>query len=122
MTARLATTDDNTMPSASEVGAIRDSATITRSARQQPQVGAIEFDSGYLSPYFVTHPERMEVAFENVYILIRQEKINSRKDLLPLLERIAKSGKPGSLSQTTLEATHWLRWSFTSCVACKWRP
>jgi len=94
MTARVATADDSIMPCANEADALRDSATITRNARHQPQVGAIEFDSGYLSPYFVTHPERMEVAFENAYILIHQEKINSRKDLLPLLEQIAKSGKP----------------------------
>jgi len=94
MTARLAAADDSIMPCANEADALRDSATITRNARHQPQVGAIEFDSGYLSPYFVTRPERMEIAFENVYILIHQEKINSRKDLLPLLEQIAKSGKP----------------------------
>jgi chaperonin GroEL len=94
MTARLATAGDSTMPRANEAGAIRDSAMITRGARHQPQGGAIEFDSGYLSPYFVTHPERMEIVFENVYILIHQEKINSRKDLLPLLEQIAKVGRP----------------------------
>src|SRR5579862_2473921 len=94
MTARLATGGDSAMPCANEAGAIRDSAMITRSARHQPQVGTIEFDSGYLSPYFVTHPERMEIVFENVYILIHQEKINSPKDLLPLLEQIAKSDKP----------------------------
>jgi chaperonin GroEL (HSP60 family) len=54
----------------------------------------VQFDCGYLSPYFITDPERMEVAFENVYILIHEKKISSREDLLPLLEQIAKSGKP----------------------------
>ncbi|HEX4488798.1 MAG TPA: chaperonin GroEL [Terriglobales bacterium] len=57
-------------------------------------VEGMQFDRGYLSPYFVTDPERMEVALENVYILIHEKKISSMKDLLPLLEQIAKSGKP----------------------------
>jgi chaperonin GroEL len=61
---------------------------------KKPPVGAIQFDCGYLSPHFVTHPERMEVAFENVYILIHEEKISSTEELLPLLEQITKSGKP----------------------------
>src|SRR6202034_927339 len=49
---------------------------------------------GYLSPYFVTDPERMEVAFENAYVLIHEKKISSMKDILPLLEQISKGGKP----------------------------
>ena len=57
-------------------------------------VEGMQFDRGYLSPYFVTDPERMEVALENAYILIHEKKISSMKDLLPLLEQIAKSGKP----------------------------
>ena len=57
-------------------------------------VEGMQFDRGYLSPYFVTDPERMEVAFENAYILINEKKISSMKDLLPLLEQIAKTGKP----------------------------
>jgi len=57
-------------------------------------VEGMQFDRGYLSPYFVTDPERMEVALENCYILINEKKISSMKDLLPLLEQIAKSGKP----------------------------
>src|SRR5437588_3689107 len=57
-------------------------------------VEGMQFDRGYLSPYFVTDPERMEVAFENAYILIHEKKISSMKDVLPLLEQIAKSGKP----------------------------
>src|SRR5581483_11211924 len=57
-------------------------------------VEGMQLDRGYLSPYFVTDPERMEVTFENAYILINEKKINSMKDVLPLLEQIAKSGKP----------------------------
>ena len=57
-------------------------------------VEGMQFDRGYLSPYFVTDPERMECALEDVYILIHEKKISSMKDLLPLLEQIAKSGKP----------------------------
>jgi len=57
-------------------------------------VEGMQFDRGYLSPYFVTDPERMEAVLENVHILIHEKKISSMKDLLPLLEQIAKSGKP----------------------------
>ena len=57
-------------------------------------VEGMQFDRGYLSAYFVTDPERMEVTLENAYILIHEKKISSMKDLLPLLEQIAKSGKP----------------------------
>ena len=57
-------------------------------------VEGMQFDRGYLSPYFVTDPERMEVALENALILINEKKISSMKDLLPLLEQIAKGGKP----------------------------
>jgi len=57
-------------------------------------VEGMQFDRGYLSPYFVTDPERMEVAFENAYILINEKKISSMKDILPVLEQISKSGKP----------------------------
>jgi chaperonin GroEL len=57
-------------------------------------VEGMQFDRGYLSPYFVTDPERMECVLEDAYILIHEKKISSMKDLLPLLEQIAKSGKP----------------------------
>ena len=52
------------------------------------------FDRGYLSPYFVTDPERMEAVLEDVYILNHEKKISTMKDLLPVLENVAKSGKP----------------------------
>jgi len=57
-------------------------------------VEGMQFDRGYLSPYFVTDPERMEAVLEDPYILIHEKKISSMKDLLPLLEQVARSGKP----------------------------
>ncbi|MGH9869929.1 MAG: chaperonin GroEL [Candidatus Polarisedimenticolia bacterium] len=57
-------------------------------------VEGMQFDRGYLSPYFVTDPERMECVLEDVYILIHEKKISSMKDLLPILEQVAKMGRP----------------------------
>jgi len=57
-------------------------------------VEGMQFDRGYLSPYFVTDPERMEVVLEEPYLLIHEKKISAMKDLLPILEQVAKSGKP----------------------------
>jgi chaperonin GroEL len=57
-------------------------------------VEGMQFDRGYLSPYFVTDPERMEVSFDDCLILLNEKKISSMKDLLPLLEQVAKSGRP----------------------------
>ncbi len=57
-------------------------------------VEGMQFDRGYLSPYFVTDPERMEVVLEDAYVLLHEKKISSMKDLLPLLEQVARSGKP----------------------------
>jgi chaperonin GroEL len=71
--------------------------TVEESKTLETQLDVVEgmqFDRGYLSPYFVTDPERMEAVLENAYILIHEKKISSMKDLLPLLEQIAKSGKP----------------------------
>jgi chaperonin GroEL len=57
-------------------------------------VEGMQFDRGYLSPYFVTDPDRMECVFENCLILIHEKKISSMKDLLPVLEQVAKMGRP----------------------------
>ncbi|HTD23564.1 MAG TPA: chaperonin GroEL [Terriglobales bacterium] len=71
--------------------------TVEESKTMETQLDVVEgmqFDRGYLSPYFVTDPERMEAVLEDAYILIYEKKISSMKDLLPILEQIAKSGKP----------------------------
>jgi chaperonin GroEL len=57
-------------------------------------VEGLQFDRGYLSPYFVTNPEKMETSFEEPYILIHEKKISGLRDLLPVLEKIAQTGKP----------------------------
>jgi len=57
-------------------------------------VEGMQFDKGYLSPYFVTNPEEMEALLENAYILINEKKISSLKDMLPLLEKVAKTSRP----------------------------
>ena len=57
-------------------------------------VDGMQFDRGYLSPYFITDPDKMEVALEDCYILIHDKKIGSMKDLLPVLEKVAQTGKP----------------------------
>jgi len=57
-------------------------------------VEGMQFDRGYLSPYFVSDPERMEAVLEDPYILINEKKISSMKDLLPVLEQVARAGKP----------------------------
>jgi chaperonin GroEL len=71
--------------------------TVEESKTMETQLEVVEgmqFDRGYLSPYFVTDPERMEAVLENPFILIYEKKISSMKDLLPLLEQVAKSGTP----------------------------
>src|SRR5213595_773880 len=57
-------------------------------------VDGMQFDRGYVSPYFVTDPEKMEAALEEAFILIHDKKISSMKDLLPVLEKVAQQGKP----------------------------
>lgn len=93
MMAKLATRDELTLAGVEDADAILD-GNLHGSAGAKPQVGGLQFNCGYLSPYFITDPERMEVALENAYVLIHEKKISFRKDLLPLLEQIAKSGKP----------------------------
>jgi chaperonin GroEL len=66
-------------------------------------VEGMQFDRGYLSPYFVTDPERMEAKIDDAYVLIHEKKISSMKDLLPILETIAKTGKPFLLIAEDIE-------------------
>jgi chaperonin GroEL len=63
----------------------------------------MQFDRGYLSPYFVTNPERMEVVLEDAVILIHEKKLSVMKDMLPLLEQVARAGKPFLIIAEDLE-------------------
>jgi hypothetical protein len=94
MTAKLATVDDHILAGVEAPGAMNDRSIVPSRVSDKPQGRFMQFDSGYLSPYFVTDHERMEVAFENAYILIHEKQIGSKQDLLPLLEQITKAGKP----------------------------
>ena len=80
-------------------------------------VEGMQFDRGYLSPYFVTDPERMEAIQENAYILIHEKKISSMKDVLPLLEQISKSGKPLLIIAEDVEGEALATWSSHNCGA-----
>jgi chaperonin GroEL (HSP60 family) len=93
MTAKLATVDEHILANAEGSGAIPDRSTSSSRAKEKPLAGGIQFGCGYLSPFFITDPERMEVAFEDVYVLVYPGKISSKKDLLPLLEQITKNSK-----------------------------
>ncbi|RJP28713.1 MAG: chaperonin GroEL [Candidatus Omnitrophota bacterium] len=86
-------------------------------------VEGMQFDQGYLSPYFVTDTERMECLLEDPYILIHEKKIASLKDLLPLLEKIARSGKPLLIVAEEVEGealatlvVNKIRGTFTACA------
>jgi chaperonin GroEL (HSP60 family) len=94
MAATLATAAERTLAYARGSGDARDASIACSGANEKPQIGEVQFDCGYLSPFFVTDPERMEVAFDNAFVLFQQGKIASKKDLFPLLDQIAKTGKP----------------------------
>jgi chaperonin GroEL len=66
-------------------------------------VDGMQFDRGYLSPYFITDPEKMEAVLEDAYVLVHEKKISVMKDLLPVLEKVAQSGKPLLLIAEDLE-------------------
>jgi chaperonin GroEL (HSP60 family) len=94
MTAKLATVHGPIWARADEAGPARDGSMLEHSASAKPRVGSAKFDCGYLSPHFVTDRERMEVVFENVYVLIHEKKLSSKNDLLPVLEQIVRSSRP----------------------------
>jgi chaperonin GroEL (HSP60 family) len=94
MTAKLATVHDRILARVEEAAAVRDGNSLRHRASDKPRVGSLQFGCGYLSPYFVTDPERMEVVFLDAYVLIHEKKISSKSDLIPILEQITKSGKP----------------------------
>src|ERR1700678_4239218 len=93
MTAKLATVEDHILADVEAAGGTGDGSIVPRSASDMPLGSFVQFDSGYLSPYFVTDPERMEVAFENAYILIHETQIGSSETRSRYLSR-SKSGKP----------------------------
>lgn len=93
MTAKLASTNDRISARVQDA-IICDGTFIPPSANAEPQPVGVQFDCGYLSPYFITDPERMEARLEDPYILTHENKLSSRSDLVPLLEQITKSGKP----------------------------
>jgi chaperonin GroEL len=94
MTAQLARVSDRILAHAEDAGVIRNGSIIPSITADRPPIRRMQFDSGYLSHYFIAGPERMEVFFDNVYVLVHEGPISSRKDLLPLLEQITKSGRP----------------------------
>ncbi|MBI2425639.1 MAG: chaperonin GroEL [Candidatus Hydrogenedentes bacterium] len=86
-------------------------------------VEGMQFDKGYLSPYFVTNSENMECALDDAYILIHEKKVSSLKDLLPLLEQVAKAGKPLLIIAEDVEGealatlvVNKIRGTFTACA------
>ena len=86
-------------------------------------VEGMQFDRGYLSPYFVTDPEKMEVSLEDAYILLNEKKISNMKDMLPVLEQIAKMGKPLVIISEDVEGealatlvVNKLRGTLTTCA------
>lgn len=93
MTAKLATVDERIWARVGEARRpVRDGNMLEHSGSDKPR--STQFASGYMSPHFVTDPERMEVVFENVYVLIHEKELSSKNDLLPLLEQIVKSSRP----------------------------
>jgi chaperonin GroEL (HSP60 family) len=94
MTAQLATVGERILAQVEDAGVIRDGSIIPSITGDRLSPGGMRFDCGYLSPYFVNDPERIKVSFDNVYVLVYEGTISSRRDLLPLVEQITKSGRP----------------------------
>src|SRR5207344_2682761 len=81
-------------------------------------VEGMQFDRGYLSPYFVTDPDRMECVLENCFILIHEKKISAMKDLLPVLEQIAKLGRPLLIIAEEVEGEALATLVVKECAVC----
>ena len=94
MAANLAIVDDCILASMEHAGTIGPRSVTPRISSEKPLARGVHFACGYLSPYFITDPERMEVAFENAWIFLYEGKIGSRKDLLPLLAQVKNVGSP----------------------------
>ena len=83
----------------------------------------LQFDKGYMSPYFVTDPERLEAVLEDAYILVHQAKISSMADFLPLLEQIAQSKRPLLVIAEDVEGEALATIVVNRSAACStWRP
>ena len=80
-------------------------------------VEGMQFDRGYLSPYFVTDPDRMEVTMDEPYLLLVEKKVSNMKDLLPVLESVAKQSKELLIIAEDVEVRRWPRWLLTNCAA-----
>jgi len=98
MTAQLATVGDRILAHVEDAGVVRDGSLIPSITGERPQIGSMQIDCGYLPPYFITDPERMEVVFDNVYVLVHEGIITSRKDMLPLLSRLQEESSPTAFS------------------------
>jgi chaperonin GroEL len=81
-------------------------------------VEGMRFDRGYLSPYFINNAEKQAAVLEDVYLLIHDKKIAAVKDLLPVLEQVAKAGKPLLVIAEESRARPWRPWSSIRCAAC----
>ena len=86
-------------------------------------VEGMQFDRGYLSPYFVTNSEKMEAELESPYILIYDKKISTMKDLLPSLEQTAQSGRPLLIIAEDIDGEALQpSWSTRSAARSRWLP
>jgi chaperonin GroEL (HSP60 family) len=82
----------------------------------------MQFDRGYLSPYFITNPEKMVVELENPYILIHEKKLSSLQSLLPILEAVVQSGRPLLIIAEDIEGEALATWWSTSCAVASRSP